>query len=300
MKSLTNSSETIIPLPVNEVVTQITETVSGEHNILVYSDAELFGKIYSEYCKKHLAENDIVILLTFYETSEKVKLSLGNAGIDIEQSFNEGSLIIADAAKEIFGENKNLLQFLLNAERHIKRVGKGCVSVIVSMGPFFLYEKEEEILEYEGLLDLCKVRNWKVLCCYHREDVQRLSEAQMQRLLDRHNKKLLSAYKKLLNSVKYLYVKTVLLYLQSISCCLLMICILGGCIPAIGSLKIGKETLIVQIPARSIHYFACRRSENSFIYSLINEAMYERLLILSQMLYTIATLLILPRSLLIY
>ncbi|MFL6497911.1 MAG: hypothetical protein ACJ70U_04340 [Nitrososphaera sp.] len=63
-----------------------------------------------------------------------------------------------------------MLQFLLNAERHIKRVGKGCVSVIVSMGPFFLYEKEEEILEYEGLLDLCKVRNWKVLCCYHRED----------------------------------------------------------------------------------------------------------------------------------
>lgn len=93
-----------------------------------------------------------MVLLTFYETAEKVKLRLGNAGIDVEQRLKEGSLIIADAAKEIFGENKNLLQFLLNTERHVKRMGKGFVSVIVSMGAFFLYEKEEEVQEYEGLL----------------------------------------------------------------------------------------------------------------------------------------------------
>lgn len=134
-----------------------------------------------------------MVLLTFYETAEKVKLRLGNAGIDVEQRLKEGSLIIADAAKEIFGENKNLLQFLLNAERHVKWVGKGFVSVIVSMGAFFLYEKEEEVQEYEGLLDLCKIRNWKVLCCYHKGDFGRLSEAQMQKLLDRHNKKVFSA-----------------------------------------------------------------------------------------------------------
>jgi hypothetical protein len=194
IENLTNSSASVIPLPVNEVITQITQTVSGEHNILVYSDAELFGKVYSEYCKKRLADNDIVVLLTFYETAEKVKLRLGNAGIDVEQRLKEGSLIIADAAKEIFGENKNLLQFLLNTERHVKRVGKGFVSVIVSMGAFFLYEKEEEeVQEYEGLLDLCKIRNWKVLCCYHKRDFGRLSEAQMQKLLDRHNKKVFSA-----------------------------------------------------------------------------------------------------------
>jgi MEDS: MEthanogen/methylotroph, DcmR Sensory domain len=193
IENLTDSSAKVIPLAVNEVITQIMQSVSGEHNILVYSDTESFGKIYSDCCKKRLADNDIVILLTFYETPEKVKLRLGNAGIDTEQSLKEGSMIIADAAKEIFGENKNLLQFLLNIERHIKRVGEGCISVIVSMGAFFLYEKEEEVQEYEGLLDLCKIRNWKVLCCYHRGDFNRLSEAQMQGLLDRHNKKIFSA-----------------------------------------------------------------------------------------------------------
>jgi archaellum biogenesis ATPase FlaH len=161
---------------------------------LVYSDAESFGKVYSEYCKKRLAENDIVILLTLYETAEKVKLRLDNTGIDVNKHLKEGSLIIADAAREIFGENKNLLQFLLNVERHVKQVGKDCVSVIVSMGAFFLYEKEEEeMLEYEGLLDLSKIRNWKVLCCYHKGDFDRLSEAQMQEVLDRHNKKIFSA-----------------------------------------------------------------------------------------------------------
>jgi hypothetical protein len=69
----------------------------------------------------------------------------------------------------------------------------GCVSVIVSMGAFFLYEKEEEVQEYEGLLDLCKIRNWKVLCCYHKGDFEKLSEVQMQGLLDRHSKKVFSA-----------------------------------------------------------------------------------------------------------
>jgi archaellum biogenesis ATPase FlaH len=160
---------------------------------LVYSNAESFGKVYSDCCKKRLADNDIVILLTFYETAEKVKLRLGNAGIDVDKHLKEGSLVIADAAKEIFGENKNLLEFLLNVERHVKRVGKDCVSVIVSMGAFFLYEKDEEVPEYEGLLDLSKIRNWKVLCCYHKGDFDRLSEAQMQGLLDRHNKKIFSA-----------------------------------------------------------------------------------------------------------
>ncbi len=55
-----------------------------------------------------------MILLTFYETAEKVKLRLVNTGIDVNKHLKEGSLIIADAAKEIFGEKKNLLQFLLN------------------------------------------------------------------------------------------------------------------------------------------------------------------------------------------
>jgi hypothetical protein len=131
IEKVTDSSASVILLPVNEVITQITQSVSGEHNILVYSDAESFGKIYAECCKRRLADNDTLILLTFYETPEKVKLRLGNTGIDVNKYLKEGSLIIADAAKEIFEENNSLLQFLLNAERHVKRVGKGCVSVIV-------------------------------------------------------------------------------------------------------------------------------------------------------------------------
>ena len=83
IEKLTSSSANVISLAVNEVITQITQSVSGEHNILVYSEAIAFGKIYSEYCKKRLADNDIVILLTFYETAEKVKLRLHNAGIDV-------------------------------------------------------------------------------------------------------------------------------------------------------------------------------------------------------------------------
>jgi hypothetical protein len=115
---VTNSNAKIISLPVNEDTTQITRAVSGEHNILVYSDTESFGKIYSNCCKKRLAENDIVILLMLYEAAEKVKLNLDIAGIDVRPAPKRRIyLIIAYARKEIFRENKKLLQFLLNTER---------------------------------------------------------------------------------------------------------------------------------------------------------------------------------------
>jgi hypothetical protein len=78
---------------------------------LLYSDAESFGKVYSDCSKKRLADNDIVILLTFYETAEKVKLRLGSTGIDVNKHLKEGSLIIADAAKEIFGEKRTYFNF---------------------------------------------------------------------------------------------------------------------------------------------------------------------------------------------
>jgi len=46
------------------------------------------------------------------------------------------------------------------------------------------------MLEYEGLLDLSQTRNWKVLCCYHKGDFDRLSAEQKQELAGRHNRKL--------------------------------------------------------------------------------------------------------------
>jgi hypothetical protein len=58
------------------------------------------------------------------------------------------------------------------------------------MSAFLLYHQEEEMLEYEGLLDLSEVRNWKVLCCYHKADYDTLEEQVRQELVGRHNRHL--------------------------------------------------------------------------------------------------------------
>lgn len=177
-------------MPLNDILTQVQATASGEHNLLLYSDNRSFCKIYSEYCKKRLQENDIVILLSYFETEEHVKQVLSDAGVDVDQHTSDGSLVIGDTAKTIYGTETNLLQSLLNLERLAKRTGKSCVSVIVSMGAFFLHDRVDEMLEYEGLLDLSHIRNWKVLCCYTTGDFNRLSESQKQELLGRHNRKM--------------------------------------------------------------------------------------------------------------
>lgn len=189
---LNDESSLSEPIPLVDVISKLNEATSGEHNILVYSKMESLQKVYSEVCKRRLAENDIVVLLSYYETAEKVKQTLSDYGIDVDRHMHEESLIIGDSVDEIYGKNKDMLHYLLSLERRIKKVGRGCVSIIVSMDAFFLYEQIAEMLEYEGLLDLSHVRYWKVLCCYHKGNYNTLSESQRQELLSRHNRKIFS------------------------------------------------------------------------------------------------------------
>jgi MEDS: MEthanogen/methylotroph, DcmR Sensory domain len=178
-------------LPLSEVVSQISTMASGEHNILVYADLPSFGKIYAPFCKQRLEDNDIALMLTYYETIGQVKANLHNSGIDVQGHAGRGNLIVADAIEELFGQGKDFLSFLVSLEKKVKELGKNCVSVIVSMSAFMLYERTEELLEYEGLLDLAAVRNWKVLCCYDRRDYDTLKREQQEQLLEHHNRKLL-------------------------------------------------------------------------------------------------------------
>lgn len=112
---------------------------------------------------------------------------LSDSGIDVDQHRRGGNLIVADAVEEFLGKGKDFLMFLLKLER---RVAKNHVFVITSMGAFLLYQKVEEMVEYEGLLDLSEVRNWKILCCYHQGDYDGLPEPTKQELLAKHNRRI--------------------------------------------------------------------------------------------------------------
>jgi hypothetical protein len=167
-------------------------TNNDEHSILVYKDLSSFRNIYPDVCKQMLEDNGIVVILTYFEPISRVFQYLTNARIDLDTHRRQGNLIVADAAEEFFGKKKDFLSFLLNLERKAKQIGKKYVAVIASMSVFFLYHKQEEMLEYEGLLDLSEVRNWKIVCCYHKGDYDNLSEEARQELITRHNRRLFS------------------------------------------------------------------------------------------------------------
>jgi hypothetical protein len=184
-------SQDIVLKRVEETLAEIQRARKGEHDIFIYPEMEYFRKVYPEVCKKRLADNDIVLFLTYYEPVDDVFARLAAAGIDVDEQRKKGNLIVADAVEEFFCQGKDFLLFLVKLERKIKELGKNNVSVILSMSVFMLYDKEEDMLEYEGLLDMSETRNWKVLCCYHKNDYEKLSEPLREDLKARHNRRLI-------------------------------------------------------------------------------------------------------------
>lgn len=174
-----------------EVLGHLTQTASGEHNVLVYPDLECFRKVYPKYCKKLLENNDIVIFLPYYEEIDRIKSHLVNEEIDLRHEQSKGNLIIVDAVREFFGAHKDILSFFVNLERQIKALGKNNLSVIACMGAFHHYEnKIDEMIEYESHLDLSSVRNWKILCCYDERDFARFTDEQKYEVIGRHCRKI--------------------------------------------------------------------------------------------------------------
>ena len=79
----------------------MTESGFGEHNMLVYPDVETFKEMHCMYAKIHLQPkyNEILLIVTYYETHEKIKQNLRDYGVNAEAHEQDGSLMIIDAGK---------------------------------------------------------------------------------------------------------------------------------------------------------------------------------------------------------
>src|SRR5690242_20623811 len=114
-----------------DTMAEIMKSKKGEHNILVYPDADSLRTIYAQMCKSILEDDGIVVLLTYYEPISRVFAELANVGIDVDAYRKKGYLIVADAVEEFFGRQKDFLLFLLNVERKLAQLGKSYVSVVL-------------------------------------------------------------------------------------------------------------------------------------------------------------------------
>jgi len=172
---------------------QLAQIQFGEHNILVYEDIAAFRQIYSNHAKKRLEEeNEIVLLLPYFESVDSVKFYLQEAGVDVEQRSRDGSLVIVDSVEQFFGEGKDFLYFLGILEKKAKEKGKEGISVMADMGAFYQIYDESRLIKYEtSIQPKTDAKYSSLLCSYQKDNFSRLSKSARELILAQHYRKLM-------------------------------------------------------------------------------------------------------------
>src|SRR5215813_10783403 len=84
---------------ISQIQIALYNTPSESHNLIVYSDIRVLRAMYPAYVKSLLEDNEIVLILTYYDHPSMVRqiLEVGskkNSHADIERYLNDGSLVI--------------------------------------------------------------------------------------------------------------------------------------------------------------------------------------------------------------
>jgi hypothetical protein len=188
------------------VVKWLDEVGEGENGILVYPDLQSFRQIYTTYVKDQLAEEHdnnvkgneqsmprIILIATFYETTESVKENLSAAGAqNIQSLVDKGSLIIVDAFSSYYPDVDGMKKLVASLSDRAKKEGRSGVTAIVDMGFFFLFGgdgRATELINYEAsLAPKTKGGNVRGLSCYHGGNYNTLKDSQKKELAQRQKK----------------------------------------------------------------------------------------------------------------
>jgi hypothetical protein len=163
-------------------------TDSHDHNILVYPDLTTYRKIYSESAKHALDNNEIVFLVTTYDSFDRIKDSLTQVGISVNNETKERNLIILDAVKAYQIDTYGAAKFVTTLAKRAEREGKSGVFALTEMGSFFIAERIASLVKYEHSLPKKWDLNFKSACTYHKDDLASLSREQQEIILSAHNR----------------------------------------------------------------------------------------------------------------
>src|SRR2546423_976424 len=165
---------------VAEIAQQLEQIESGGHVVLVYPNMETLREIYSHYCRTALENNELVLLLTYYETADSVRHTLTEVGIDVKRYEKERALmIIEDITKTYFGSGQDFLFFLKILNKQQEKRGKNGISVIADMGIFYHFQNKtnkDVLIKFESSLPAKFDIKLKRFCNYHKRDFDRLDE----------------------------------------------------------------------------------------------------------------------------
>lgn len=144
------------------VIKQLRQADFGSHYIIIYPNLAILREIYSNYALTQIEENnEIVVLIPYYETTDSVRSVLQKSMNSSSNSTNisnvkkirkyekENRLVIIDSVKAYFTLKIGLESFIQNLVDHAKSTGRNGVSVITDAGSYALFEIRDSLVEYE-------------------------------------------------------------------------------------------------------------------------------------------------------
>ena len=182
------------------------EVRDGENSIIIYPNLQTFRQIYTKYVKDQLAKEDgnnskrnepslprIMLIATFYETTDSVKHHLSAAGLqNIQSLINNGSLVIVDAFSSYYPNVDGMKKLVASLSDRARKEDRDGVTAIVDMGFFFLFGgdgRATELINYEAsLAPTTEGGNVKGFSCYHGGNYDTLKDDQKKELAHRQKK----------------------------------------------------------------------------------------------------------------
>jgi hypothetical protein len=183
----------------DEVSGRLVNVPIGHHYLVLYSDIQKLRKVYPMYVKGQMEanSNSVIVLLPYYDTTDKVREVLESKGIDVRENEKRGSLIIVDIEDVITNpyfkgpDIEKLREFTKEIE---SKAQEKTIFVIADMSVFHHLKKGSDLLDYERTLhqDL-KVEKWKELCFYNERDFDIMfTKVQAEELLGYHKDRVIT------------------------------------------------------------------------------------------------------------
>jgi hypothetical protein len=176
----------ILTVDIEDSIRQLSEAAYGSHYLVRYSEIPVWRRIYSSTVKQFLEEdNNIVLVVPFYESTSQVRQVLLKEFADLEQYEKDGSLAIIDSIKAYFSQ-VGIMTFVDGLLKHAKSAGKNGISVFADMGSFFHMQKIHQLLEHEISLPARYDARLRGFCFYNEANFTKFTESQKRSLYEHH------------------------------------------------------------------------------------------------------------------
>ena len=168
---------------------ELENSCYNQHNMVVYEDLYTLREIYAKFSKKALQKNnEIMLIVTTYETPDTVRDMLIEYNINVQKHESNGSLVIIDSVQGYQRSNYyGVLRLIQLLAVRAQKDSKNGIFSIADMGSFFLFGREKELINYELSIPKTIDLRLKAFCCYHKNDFSlRLTKYQQRQLINHH------------------------------------------------------------------------------------------------------------------